>query len=136
MALLLGASSCASPVEPEAEGSSDASESSASRSPSPSYLAESEPWAPPTYREGDHAVMPVTFPDGTTAELVYEAELKLEELSVIRTPSPRADPRRVARRCMPPATTRTVGGAEATPLSPSMSPRRIGRRPVGRDPFQ
>jgi hypothetical protein len=80
--LLLGASSCASPVEPRAESSPDPSGSSASGTPSPTYLAESERWAPPTYREGGHTVMPVTFPDGTTAELVYAADLGLEELSV------------------------------------------------------
>jgi hypothetical protein len=49
---------------------------------SPSYLALDERWAPPTYREGDHVVMPVTFPDGTTAELVYPPQLGLGELSV------------------------------------------------------
>jgi hypothetical protein len=52
-----------------------------SPSPSPTYLSINERWAPPTYAEGDRVVMPVTFPDGTTAELVYPAELALEELS-------------------------------------------------------
>jgi len=53
-----------------------------SPTPSPSYLALGERWAPPTYQEGDRTVMPVTFPDGTTAELVYPPELGLEDLSV------------------------------------------------------
>lgn len=42
-------------------------------SPAPS-TQESEghvPFVPPTYREGDRVVMPVTFPDGTTAEVTY-----------------------------------------------------------------
>jgi Tol biopolymer transport system component len=53
-----------------------------SPTPSPIYLPVDERWAPPTYREGDRVVMPVTFPDGTTAELVYPPELALQELSV------------------------------------------------------
>lgn len=57
-------------------------EGAPSPTPSPSYLALGDRWAPPTYREGDRVVMPVTFPDGTTAELVYPPELGLEELSV------------------------------------------------------
>jgi hypothetical protein len=37
---------------------------------------------PRTYSEGDSVVMPVTFPDGTTAELVYPSKLKLSDLRV------------------------------------------------------
>jgi hypothetical protein len=37
---------------------------------------------PATYAEGDRTVMPVTFPDGTTAELVYPLELDLSGLRV------------------------------------------------------
>lgn len=51
-------------------------------SPSPSYLSVGEQWAPPTFPEGDVVVMPVTFPDGTAAELVYPPSLALEKLSV------------------------------------------------------
>jgi hypothetical protein len=53
-----------------------------SPSPSPSYLQDDEWWAPPTYLEDGRIVMPVTFPDGTRAELVYPPELALEDLSV------------------------------------------------------
>jgi hypothetical protein len=53
-----------------------------SPTPSPSYLGENERWAPPTHREGGRTVMPVTFPDGTTAQLVYPPELAIEGLSV------------------------------------------------------
>ena len=54
------------------------------RSPTPSagYLPAGERWAPPTFREGDRVVMPVTFPDGTAAQLVFPPELGLEDLSV------------------------------------------------------
>jgi hypothetical protein len=58
---------------------------SASPSPSPSASpsvieargAPLPPFVPPTYREGDRVVMPVTFPDGSTAEVVYPADLDL-----------------------------------------------------------
>lgn len=65
-------------IVPSASPTADAP----SPTPSPSYLPLGERWAPPTYREGDRLVMPVTFPDGTTAELVYPAKLGLEQLSV------------------------------------------------------
>jgi len=39
-------------------------------------------FVPETYREGDRIVLPVTFPDGTSAELVYPLELKIAELGV------------------------------------------------------
>jgi hypothetical protein len=55
---------------------------SASPSPSPSYLGDSERWAPPTHLEGGRTVMPVTFPDGTRAELVFPPDLALEKLNV------------------------------------------------------
>jgi hypothetical protein len=54
----------------------------ASPSPSPSYLPIGERWTPLTYAEGDRSVMAVTFPDGTSAELVYPPALGLERLSV------------------------------------------------------
>jgi hypothetical protein len=38
--------------------------------------------APATYREGDRVVLPVTFPDGTRAELVYPPELDIAGLGV------------------------------------------------------
>ncbi len=46
------------------------------------HLPEVERWAPRVTRDGDQVVMPVTFPDGASAELVYPSELALEELSV------------------------------------------------------
>jgi hypothetical protein len=39
-------------------------------------------FVPRTYPEGDSVVMPVTFPDGTTAELVYPPKLDLSDLRV------------------------------------------------------
>lgn len=39
-------------------------------------------FAPGTYREGDRVVLPITFPDGTSAELVYPPELEIAELGV------------------------------------------------------
>lgn len=58
------------------------SASSAAPAPTPSFLAPEERWSPPTSADGDRVVMPVTFPDGTTAELVYPEPLELERLSV------------------------------------------------------
>lgn len=40
-------------------------------------------FVPATSREGDRIVMPVTFLDGTTAELVYDAELALESALIV-----------------------------------------------------
>ncbi len=37
---------------------------------------------PAIYREGDRVVLPITFPDGTRAELVYAPELEIAELGV------------------------------------------------------
>jgi hypothetical protein len=37
---------------------------------------------PPTYKEGDRVVLPVAFPDGSIAELVYPAELDLASMGV------------------------------------------------------
>jgi hypothetical protein len=39
-------------------------------------------FVPATSRDGDRTVMPVTFPDGTTAELVYEPDLALEDAQI------------------------------------------------------
>jgi hypothetical protein len=39
-------------------------------------------FVPATYREGDRVVLPITFPDGTSAELVYPPELEIAELGV------------------------------------------------------
>jgi hypothetical protein len=47
-------------------------------SPSEPSLSPPEgagPFHPKTYREGGSVVMPVTFPDGTTAEVIYPEEL-------------------------------------------------------------
>jgi hypothetical protein len=40
-------------------------------------------FVPATYREGDRLVLPLTFTDGTTAELVYPPELGLAELGLV-----------------------------------------------------
>ena len=40
------------------------------------------PFVPSTYVEGDRVVMPVTLPDGTTAELLYPPDLDLASLGV------------------------------------------------------
>ena len=51
--------------------------------PSAPLAARGRPrFAPPTRREGNATVMPVTFPDGTTAELRYPPELDLARLGV------------------------------------------------------
>jgi hypothetical protein len=63
-------------------GGETKSEPAGSPSPSPSYLRDNERWSPQTYREDGRLVMPVTFPDGTTAELVYPPDLGLEDLKV------------------------------------------------------
>lgn len=39
-------------------------------------------FVPAAQREGDRVVLPVTFPDGTSAELVYAPELAIAELGV------------------------------------------------------
>ena len=39
-------------------------------------------FTPMTYQEGNSVAMPVTFPDGTTAELVYAPELDLAAFRV------------------------------------------------------
>lgn len=39
-------------------------------------------FVPPTYREGDRLVLPVTFTDGTRAKLIYPPELNIAELGV------------------------------------------------------
>jgi hypothetical protein len=50
-------------------------------STSPTPLEEDVPsvdrFLPPTYEEGRKVVMPVTFPDGTTAEILYPPDLDL-----------------------------------------------------------
>jgi hypothetical protein len=45
-------------------------------------VEEPERFVPETRREDEHLVMPLTFPDGTTAELTYPAELGLERFTV------------------------------------------------------
>lgn len=39
-------------------------------------------FVPPTHRDGDRVVMPLTFPDGTRVTLAYPPELKIAELGV------------------------------------------------------
>lgn len=51
--------------------------------PAPAPEESGPLFRPATYREGDRTVMPVTFLDGTSAELVYEPELALEDTLVV-----------------------------------------------------
>jgi len=46
-------------------------------------VQEPEPFVPETRRESDRLVMPLTFPDGSTAELTYPAELGLERFRAV-----------------------------------------------------
>lgn len=50
--------------------------------PSEEDLPYVERFLPSTYREADKVVMPVTFPDGTTAEILYTPELELAGTSI------------------------------------------------------
>ncbi|MGZ8632102.1 MAG: hypothetical protein ACXWZF_14250 [Actinomycetota bacterium] len=45
------------------------------------HLPPNARWAPAVARKDGRVVMPITFPDGATAELVYPADLALEELN-------------------------------------------------------
>jgi len=49
----------------------------ASSAPSGSSAATPALFVPPTQREGSRAALPITFPDGSTAELTYPADLDL-----------------------------------------------------------
>ena len=40
-------------------------------------------FVPATHRDGNQVVMPLTFPDGTRAELTYPSELAIAELGVV-----------------------------------------------------
>jgi len=40
-------------------------------------------FVPPTHRDGDRVVMPLTFPDGTRISIAYPPELALAELGVV-----------------------------------------------------
>jgi hypothetical protein len=55
---------------------------SPSSSPDPAYLPSDEGWAPETYEDDGMTVMPITFPNGVTAELAYADDLALEALHV------------------------------------------------------
>jgi hypothetical protein len=65
------------PLGPESSSSPSAGPQAA-----PSPTPTPTEFVPPTYVEGNHVVMPVTFPDGTAAELVYPPELDLASFSV------------------------------------------------------
>ncbi len=68
--------------EPAAESPS-AVPASTSDSPSPEPSGEPfEVFVPPTHSDGDLTVLPVTFPDGSTAELAYPPSLGLAEMGV------------------------------------------------------
>jgi hypothetical protein len=79
--LVLGllAVSCADEVADRKMTSPVEESVSTAPSASPSYLDPNDRWAPPVHRAGDLVVMPITFPDGTTAELRYPPELSFEE---------------------------------------------------------
>lgn len=64
-ALLLAAAGCGGTAAPAPEAPRAAAE-----------LVLPPPFVPPTYREGGSEVVPVTFPDGSTAEIVYERGLE------------------------------------------------------------
>jgi hypothetical protein len=75
------------PVIVVAAGCAAASERTGTQPGSPTHAASPTTdgqarFVPRTYREGDSVVMPVTFPDGTTAELAYPPELDLARLRV------------------------------------------------------
>jgi hypothetical protein len=59
-----------------------ASQPTGSTEATPSLSEHQQPFVPATRLEGDLRVMPVTFPDGTTAEVVYPSGLQLAELGV------------------------------------------------------
>jgi hypothetical protein len=80
LTLLASAAACGRFVEDP--GSGPQAGPTSSPSPSPSYLQDDDRWAPPTHREDGRTVMPVTFPDGSRAEVVYPPELALQDLSV------------------------------------------------------
>ena len=63
-------------------GDDDGGNSASPRTPPSLSPTAVEPFVPPTYEEGDRTVMPVVFPDGTNAELVYPRELDLDALNV------------------------------------------------------
>ncbi|HEU4354817.1 MAG TPA: hypothetical protein VFT27_04440 [Actinomycetota bacterium] len=83
LALVVTAAGCGSLDATVREaGSAGPTGGSVTPAPTPSYLSPDERWAPATHQEGDRRVIPITFPDGTSAELVYPPELALETLSV------------------------------------------------------
>jgi hypothetical protein len=90
-AVLLACAGCGPPIPRRSQPSGTAAPqaTAASRAgtipcrPSARSVARGKPrFAPPTRREGDAVVMPVVFPDGTTAELRYPPELDLARLGV------------------------------------------------------
>jgi hypothetical protein len=74
---VLLAAGCGAPRD--GTGATSSVRPEAASSPSVGHQAAFEPR---TYLEGDSVVMPITFPDGTTAELVYPPELNLADLRV------------------------------------------------------
>lgn len=80
---LLALSSCAESAPPQ--DSTPGPIISASPEPTASASSNEErhpPFVPRTYVEGDSEVLPLTFPDGTEAELVYPLSLGLGQLRV------------------------------------------------------
>lgn len=74
---MLLAASCGAPGD--RTGANSTAHPSGASSPAPGQQAR---FVPRTYSEGDSVVMPLTFPDGTTAELVYPPGLDLSSLRV------------------------------------------------------
>jgi hypothetical protein len=87
-AVLLGAAVVAPVVWLSPLGSPDKPQATPTPASSPSANDLSPPpggpeFRPPTHREGHMTVMPLTFPDGSTAELVYPSELELERSALV-----------------------------------------------------
>jgi hypothetical protein len=78
----LAAASCGDP-DSTRPGNDPTTVSTPSRPSSPiASREEFQAFIPPTLTEGDRVVLPVVFPDGTTAELVYPPQLDLAGLGV------------------------------------------------------
>jgi hypothetical protein len=77
----------------------------AERGDSPVRASGSERFVPPRYRQNGHVVMPLTFPDGTTAELLYPPRFRLGRFTI----RPYGSGRLPRQHPMPPWIGNTVG---------------------------
>ena len=66
----------------QTDASPATAEPAATRAPEDDSEASDFHFTPLTFREGDRVVLPVTFPDGTTAEVVYPPKLQIAALGV------------------------------------------------------